>query len=38
MALLTQQHRVSGSEVPLKLEHQVKHDGFTYKATQGIGQ
>ena len=38
MALLTQQHRVSGREVPLDWEHQVKHNGFTYTATQGIGQ
>ena len=38
MALLTLQNRVSGSEVPLDWEHWVKHDAFTYTATQGIGQ
>ena len=38
MALLTLQHRVSGSEVPLDWEHRVKHDGFAYTAKQSIGQ
>ena len=37
MALLTQQHRVSGSDVPLGWEHWVKHDAFTYTAHRVLG-